>query len=675
MKLNKLILIALASIVTSAFAQMPTNGLVARYSFNGNANDVSGNNLNGSVTNATLTTDRFGNNNSAYAFNGTSSYIRVEDNNVLDFSTAFTLCAWFKSNDSITPDQAIVGKTYVTNGGGYNLTHYAINGTTISVGFVNDPSVKGVYYPAGNYKSNWHFIVGTYDGQKIKLYMDGVLLDSTLTTLTIPASTQPLFIGRGMPSSSTPRFFNGLIDDVTLYNRAISQSEVNQLLNYQDSSNIVKNLPNGLVAWYPFNGNANDVSGNNLNGSVTNATLTADRFGNNNSAYTFDGTSSYIRVEDNNLLDFSTAFTLCAWFKSNDSITPDQAIVGKTFVTYGGGYNLTHYAINGTTISVGFVNDPNVRGVYYPAGNYKTNWHFIVGTYDGQKIKLYMDGVLLDSTLTTLTIPASTQPLFIGRGMPSSSTPRFFNGLIDDVSLYNKAISQTEVTQLYNYMQTCDITITSPLTNQHAFKGDSASFIVNATGTLLKYKWQVKNGTSYSDITDGCMYSGSNTNKLTVNTVTSRLNNNQYRCLTFNGLCKDSSATANLIIDSVVYDTIHITVVDTITTIDTIRITVTDTLLIDINTGLNDPNSTTNTIKVYPNPAKDMLTIDNGNFGSMAGYSVKLINMLGQTVFSSAINQQSLNVNLTTLSGEGVYYIQIIDPSDNIVDIRKIVLR
>lgn len=104
-------------------------------------------------------------------------------------------------------------------------------------------------------------------------------------------------------------------------------------------------------------------------------------------------------------------------------------------------------------------------------------------------------------------------------------------------------------------------------------------------------------------------------------------------------------------------------------------ITVTDTLV--INTGLTSTNPLAfqHTIKVYPNPTNDHVTIDYGNYATLSGYTVKITNSLGQTVFNNTITTQTSYVNLSTWSGNGLYFIHLIDPSSNTIDIRKIVLQ
>jgi hypothetical protein len=102
-------------------------------------------------------------------------------------------------------------------------------------------------------------------------------------------------------------------------------------------------------------------------------------------------------------------------------------------------------------------------------------------------------------------------------------------------------------------------------------------------------------------------------------------------------------------------------------------ITVTDTLLITTTLGLS--NQTSNTLKIYPNPAKDHITINNGNFVAMSNYTIRIDNALGQQVFFSVINQQSFFIDLSSWSGDGVYFVYLKDDQGTIKEIRKIVLQ
>jgi hypothetical protein len=118
-----------------------------------------------------------------------------------------------------------------------------------------------------------------------------------------------------------------------------------------------------------------------------------------------------------------------------------------------------------------------------------------------------------------------------------------------------------------------------------------------------------------------------------------------------------------------------VTVHDTVTTTIEKHISVTDTLIIDaLLTGILGPDNI-NTLKVYPNPARDYLYINTGDYARMNGYKLKIISQLGSTVFETNIEDPLYQVNLSTWSGKGLYFIQLIDSGDMIIDIRKIILQ
>jgi hypothetical protein len=162
-----------------------------------------------------------------------------------------------------------------------------------------------------------------------------------------------------------------------------------------------------------------------------------------------------------------------------------------------------------------------------------------------------------------------------------------------------------------------------------------------------------------------------------VNGVTTKHTNltvNSLNTIYQNNSC--NSMGSNCIIT--IYDTIYtnITTYDTtyVTINDTLLTTVTDTLIINTTLSLPAPNNE-NTILIYPNPASDHITIDNGNFSAMAGYSIKIENNAGQQVFQSLINQAQFYVDLSTWTGNGLYFVHLIDPQNNTVTVRKIVLQ
>jgi hypothetical protein len=203
-------------------------------------------------------------------------------------------------------------------------------------------------------------------------------------------------------------------------------------------------LNNGLVAYYPFNGNVNDASKNNNNGVNYGASLTTDRFGNTNKAYSFDGSSSYILTPVKS--GFTTQISLCAWFKNS-------------YNNYGGILNsrTANYLANDLTtdtngnpsfhLSDGIVaNQPNTcMSTTCDLNN--NNWHLLIGTYDGSIIRIYVDGLLRNQVFNIFNIAVNA---FFYIGFDNlSGYYRYFNGKIDDVRIYNRAINDQEVSAIF----------------------------------------------------------------------------------------------------------------------------------------------------------------------------------------------------------------------------------
>lgn len=112
------------------------------------------------------------------------------------------------------------------------------------------------------------------------------------------------------------------------------------------------------------------------------------------------------------------------------------------------------------------------------------------------------------------------------------------------------------------------------------------------------------------------------------------------------------------------------------TTIQSFIKTVTDTLVIDLKiTGSPGIPASNNLIKVYPNPAKNQLTLDYGNFNSMSGYSIKVSNIMGQTIYLQPIAQQQVSIDLSNWGGTGTYILNLLDQDQNIVETKKIILQ
>ncbi len=454
---------------------VPTNGLVGYWPFSGNANDQSGNGNNGTVTGAILTTDRFGNANSAYNFDGSNNHILVSDNSTLSGFSDITISLWVNISQfpsASNPFSGLVTKWYGSGSCGGMTDNYAcylrtnnqfVAGTNQ---YRNYPDM--LQSPSNLSTSNWYHLVMVHNSTTGgSIYINGSLVSTYNTSGALCSSTNPLYFGCDNGLGAINRFFNGKLDDIGIWNRALSQQEITTMyngVNYSDTCNAVSgSLVNGIVAYYPFCGNANDQSGNGLNGVVNGATLTTDRFGNTNNAYNFNGNSDFIKVLDNDLLDLTQNLTLSAWISPN-SVVNEQAIIGKGKIVSQTGYALLHNVLipEKTGISIQNIPTPVSESFINSSTLNLNSWYNLIGTYNGSELKLYLNGILVNSISTNLQLmPNSLTDLFIGCEL---SGFRFFNGKIDDIGIWNRALTQQEITQLFNQNQCItNITVTDTL--------------------------------------------------------------------------------------------------------------------------------------------------------------------------------------------------------------------
>ncbi|MBL0267117.1 MAG: T9SS type A sorting domain-containing protein [Chitinophagaceae bacterium] len=331
------------------------------------------------------------------------------------------------------------------------------------------------------------------------------------------------------------------------------------------SATLPLGLTQGLISYWPFCGNANDETGNGNDGVVNGATLIPDRFGNPNSAYSFDGLSNFITVSDpvNNSLDFlGNPFSISVWIKTSQDNGPLITKQNSSIANVSGDYNMDVADRNGR-IAMGFGSGLGCARHSTDTVNYD-NWTHLVAIYNAPtSVDIYVNGVLSNGINSGIgnspgTLANSPEALLFAKGFGNS----FYNGCLDDIGIWNRVLSQQEVTQLYNL-----------------------------------------------------------------------------------GLCFQT-------------------------------ITVTDTLIINANlTGFN-PITYQNSIKVYPNPSNDHITIDCGsNYSTMNGYTIRIDNTLGQTVYSTSLTQQTFIVDLNTWTGNGVYLIYLLNAQGIAIDVRKIVLQ
>lgn len=354
---------------------------------------------------------------------------------------------------------------------------------------------------------------------------------------------------------------------------------------------------NGLVSFYPFTGNAGDSAGLN-NGTVTGATLTTDRFGKSNSAYNFNASlSNYITIPATPFKNANYTFSL--WINANT--LPANGTNNVIFSIGGSGGD------QGISMNNNYLNYNGVASYSSGATAIATQgkvlttskWYHIVSVRDSNYLRTYVDGKLTGvSQSSNGALPAYGTSTVAKIGARYNQTINF-DGKIDEVRIYNRALDSNEVKSLYN----------------------------------LNFCYQTIVDTTHITVLD--------TTHITV------------------------------------LDTTNVSVFDTtyVTITDTTHISVTDTLIINaLLLGVNPPNNV-NKMKLYPNPTKDYLFIHNGDFALMSNYKLKIVNALGQEVFNSNINKQLFDINLSKLSGKGIYFVMLYDPLNNLMEVKKIILQ
>ena len=433
----------------------------------------------------------------------------------------------------------------------------------------------------------------------------------------------------------------------------------------------------GLKGWWGFNGNANDLSGNGNNGTIYGATLTSDRFGTINKAYSFNSTNqNYININYNYQLT-SLIGTISVWIKSSSSFGNEQRCI------FGQPYGQPQLSVNGN-----YCNSSNNASLYFSNLNQSIDkgvcsnssvidgsWKLITVVYSSDSMNMFVNGVLVNSFIngTTLLANSCVANLNIGGfstsqvcGFPAT-TSQFFNGLIDDIGIWNRALTQSEITALYIG---CADTITSQPSNLSGIKGSNKTLSIAHSGTGNNYKWQ-SNSTAlgWQNVPNAFQYAGATTNNLSINNLTVSNHNQLFRVITSKTGCADTSNIVKLTVSDVAADSLRVIQLenDLANKHDTLYVgsaITTDTLKISIHTGISSASPVINSLKVYPNPASTLLTIDLEKPGY---YIAKLSSLTGQSI----ITPTSGTIDISSLAN-GVYILTIYDSNNKLISTNKV---
>jgi PKD repeat protein len=271
------------------------------------------------------------------------------------------------------------------------------------------------------------------------------------------------------------------------------------------------NLTNGLVAYYPFNGNANDESGNGNNPIFNNASLTSDKLGKPKSAYHFNGSNQYMQIRNNPSINFENKITISAWVKVTGFY--EGKCHGNRIIMKGdtdgldGNYTLT-FDDNAFTGGQNCYTEKvdklhqNFYGPYTsnPARGYKPNlitnkWYHLVYTSDGINVKLFVDCELKSTGQIGYANFSNEYDLFFGK-LNNYQYPYWFNGDMDEVRIYNRALNESEILALCNKPKAIENIEPSAALEYAIKKCNEVNFNIANPKNIKTIKWQLGDKTT-----------------------------------------------------------------------------------------------------------------------------------------------------------------------------------
>jgi concanavalin A-like lectin/glucanase superfamily protein len=276
----------------------PPSGMVSWWPGDGNANDIQGSNNGTSLNGATFSAGEVG---QAFSLDGVDDEIAINHTAALNFghNDSFSVDAWLKAPNSVLGTQrAAVSLTYVCSRESILLSLLTDGTIDFSIRDSNNIDIDTIS-PSSIVDGQWHHVAGVRDtaNHTVQLYLDGVCVASLpdTTTGTFTRADAQDRIGSIPVACPTDRYFwAGEIDEVEVFNGALSASEVQAIYDAGSAGKcepLCTTPPPDMVSWWPGDGNANDIQGNN-NGTLLNGvTFTVGKVG---TTFSFDGVDDMI---------------------------------------------------------------------------------------------------------------------------------------------------------------------------------------------------------------------------------------------------------------------------------------------------------------------------------------------------------------------------------------------
>ena len=266
------------------------------------------------------------------------------------------------------------------------------------------------------------------------------------------------------------------------------------------SLQICAQLPNnGLVGYWPFSGNANDLSGSGNNGIVTGATLVPDRFGNTNAAYSFNGTNSTITIPNNAIFD-NQNYTIAFWIKFSTSATPGSGgpnVNPGIISRLGNSASVTYdnWVIYEAQSIVAFGSGPGgssgVSGT--PLNINNGQWTHIAFTVSSDSVRCYVNGYKTSSSPKGVNLIFGNYNIVLGRS--NANYWKAFQGQLDDLAIWNRSLTDQEVYSCFVNCLGSTIIIYGPATFCQG-----SNVLLESTQVFASYQWQ-KNGVNITGAT------------------------------------------------------------------------------------------------------------------------------------------------------------------------------
>jgi hypothetical protein len=410
--------------------QTPKAGPVAEYSFDEGTGeavaDLSGNGNEGTVEGASWSRGRYG---SALEFDGSSTCVSVPDSGSLQLSEEFTIEAWVRPEGSFVDEPLILKEVEPGAGPSYDLG-IGISEAGRPEGYAEGDEVEA---PHELERGVWAHLAYTYDGGRMRLFVDGEQVASKWVGADTMEGSGPLRIGC-WPGHE---YAEARIDEVRLYDRALDAGEV-----AADMEAPIQTPRQGPIAAWSFDegegSTVEDITGDEHEGTVEGATWTKGRYG---SALSFDGSEDCVTVPASSALEGREELTVEAWIRP-EGTGEAESIVFKEAEGEWFGY----------TLFLGLQASGKVEGLIGETPTYASDvesphtiptdvWTHVALTYDGRHERLYVDGELVDTELSEAPIP-NTGPLRIGCTGEGETS---FDGKIDEVRIYERALGQAEI--------------------------------------------------------------------------------------------------------------------------------------------------------------------------------------------------------------------------------------